>query len=257
MSKKYLITGVFVFGLLFLLALNVISDDAKFLCGDADSNLAVNLLDITFIIAFLYMDGPAPDPIEAADVNLDGNVNLLDITYLINYLYKDGPAPCEGPIPEGQIYIFDVWHENHAWFDLYFGFYINNEGIAYWYDRNGAYWSPADPNSITPAELEAKYSPVNYATAIIDMDTLYEKFALIAQSAEGPLSPPVTACFDYGFFNYFAYQYDRETGNYIPILLHVAGDVAEKNMSPAADSLFEWLKTIKEEFSNPDCTYPD
>jgi len=34
---------------------------------------------------------------ECADVNNSGAVNLLDITYLINYLYKEGPAPDCGP----------------------------------------------------------------------------------------------------------------------------------------------------------------
>jgi hypothetical protein len=31
------------------------------------------------------------------DVNLDNAVNILDITYTINYLYMDGPAPCQPP----------------------------------------------------------------------------------------------------------------------------------------------------------------
>ena len=67
-----------------------------YVCGDANGDGGVNLLDITFIINYLYKEGAAPEPMEAADA--DGNlaVNLLDITYLINYLYKDGPDPlCE------------------------------------------------------------------------------------------------------------------------------------------------------------------
>ena len=65
----------------------------EMLCGDADGSDAVNLLDITFLINYLYKDGPAPDPIEAGDADGSGTINLLDITYLINYLYKDGPDP--------------------------------------------------------------------------------------------------------------------------------------------------------------------
>lgn len=64
-----------------------------FLCGDANGSLSVNLLDVTFLINYLYKDGTAPDPVEAADANGSGNINLLDVNYLINYLYKEGPEP--------------------------------------------------------------------------------------------------------------------------------------------------------------------
>ncbi|UCD93851.1 MAG: C10 family peptidase [Candidatus Zixiibacteriota bacterium] len=63
------------------------------LCGDADGSGSVNLLDVTFIINYLYKSGPAPDPEEAADADGSGSINLLDVTHLINYLYKSGPLP--------------------------------------------------------------------------------------------------------------------------------------------------------------------
>jgi len=63
-----------------------------YVCGDADGDGGVNILDATYLINYLYKSGPPPDIEEAADVNNTGNINLLDITYLINYLYKSGPA---------------------------------------------------------------------------------------------------------------------------------------------------------------------
>ncbi len=66
---------------------------STYICGDANGNGAVNLLDITYLINFLYRSGPPPNPTQAADVNHSGSVNVLDITYLINFLYKSGPAP--------------------------------------------------------------------------------------------------------------------------------------------------------------------
>jgi hypothetical protein len=62
-------------------------------CGDANSNGLVNVLDITFIINYLYKHGASPNPIQIADVNSSGMINALDVTYLINYLYKHGPTP--------------------------------------------------------------------------------------------------------------------------------------------------------------------
>ncbi|UCD94336.1 MAG: hypothetical protein JSU69_11335, partial [Candidatus Zixiibacteriota bacterium] len=65
----------------------------QYVCGDADASGAVNLLDVTFIINYLYKEGPAPVPPEGADANGDGSINLLDVTHIINYLYKEGPEP--------------------------------------------------------------------------------------------------------------------------------------------------------------------
>jgi hypothetical protein len=63
------------------------------ICGDADNNGIVNILDTTFLISFLYNDGPAPQSTWAADPDGTGTINILDITYLIDYLYMDGPEP--------------------------------------------------------------------------------------------------------------------------------------------------------------------
>ena len=51
------------------------------------------MLDIVFLINYKYKSGPAPDPLESADVNHDLDINILDIVYLINYKYKGGPEP--------------------------------------------------------------------------------------------------------------------------------------------------------------------
>jgi hypothetical protein len=70
-----------------------ISVAPAFICGDADGDVTVNILDVVHIINFLYKSGPAPVPLDAADVNYDSDINILDVTYLINFLYKNGPAP--------------------------------------------------------------------------------------------------------------------------------------------------------------------
>lgn len=61
--------------------------------GDANHNGIVNLLDITFLIGYLYKGGPTPFCSDEADANGNSQVNILDVTYLINYLYKGGPTP--------------------------------------------------------------------------------------------------------------------------------------------------------------------
>jgi hypothetical protein len=66
--------------------------------GDCDSNGKVNLADITYLIIYVYMSGPAPWPtLEVGDVNCDGKINLADITAMISYVYQDGPILCDNP----------------------------------------------------------------------------------------------------------------------------------------------------------------
>jgi len=72
---------------------NGVGDVCDYICGDANGDGPVNILDCSYLIAFLYLGGPAPDPLVGSDVNNDGTVNILDISYLIAYLYLEGPPP--------------------------------------------------------------------------------------------------------------------------------------------------------------------
>ncbi len=67
-----------------------------YLPGNADNSYLLNIFDVTYIIAFKYQGGPAPQPYElmSGDFNGDCVVNIFDVTGLIGYLYKDGPPPC-------------------------------------------------------------------------------------------------------------------------------------------------------------------
>jgi hypothetical protein len=73
---------------------NGIGDACEYLCGDANGDGKRNLLDVSYIINFLYRAGPSPIPIwKAADADNNGKINLLDVSYLINFLYRSGPTP--------------------------------------------------------------------------------------------------------------------------------------------------------------------
>jgi len=69
---------------------------ATYRLGDANNNSAVNILDVTNLISYLYKGGIPPVCPNSADPNGDCAINILDITSLINYLYKGGPAPLPG-----------------------------------------------------------------------------------------------------------------------------------------------------------------
>jgi hypothetical protein len=72
------------------------SEECDCIPGDANGNTVINILDITYLINFVYKSGPAPVPYAlcSGDPNCNCVINILDITYLISFLYKSGPAPC-------------------------------------------------------------------------------------------------------------------------------------------------------------------
>ncbi len=72
--------------------------EESFLFGDVNGDWEINILDITYLINYLYKGGNPPADLNDGDTNGDCIINLLDITRLISYLYKNGPAPVEGCI---------------------------------------------------------------------------------------------------------------------------------------------------------------
>jgi len=78
----------------------VITGEAGQVCdcipGDADGSGIHNILDVTYLINYLYKGGPPPVPYALCSGDADCNcqINILDVTYLINYLYKGGNPPC-------------------------------------------------------------------------------------------------------------------------------------------------------------------
>ncbi|MCP4703983.1 MAG: hypothetical protein GY865_05180 [candidate division Zixibacteria bacterium] len=72
---------------------NDVGDLCDYVCGDIDGTPDINILDVVFLINNVYKAGPAPDPLESADVNHDLEINILDIVHLINNIYKGGADP--------------------------------------------------------------------------------------------------------------------------------------------------------------------
>lgn len=62
------------------------------LCGDSNDDGLVNIFDVTFMIAYLYLGGPPPTNEDMCNVNGDSLFNIFDVTYLISWLYKGGTA---------------------------------------------------------------------------------------------------------------------------------------------------------------------
>jgi hypothetical protein len=179
---------------------------------------------------------------------------LKDPKYMKKYILLLLLLPClnflkptkafSGSLPE-QRFFFEMTHSNYAWVKRLHGAYIDRQGNVYTYDHSHAVWEPADPSSYTEEELLQKFESKKEQIGTVDAATLQHMAALIDDAAKGRLSESVNACNDAGITVYLAYQFDRDTGKYLPVLLYQAGDWAQKNQSQEAEILYEWLFTFE------------
>ncbi|MBU2476818.1 hypothetical protein KKG83_05080, partial [Candidatus Micrarchaeota archaeon] len=66
-------------------------------CGDTTRDGFIDIDDIIFLVNYVFTGGPAPEPIETGNVNLQDGIDIDDIIYLINYIFLGGPEPCNPP----------------------------------------------------------------------------------------------------------------------------------------------------------------
>jgi hypothetical protein len=65
----------------------------SFLRGDANGDGTIDIADVVYLINYLFVNGPSPEPLETGDCNCDEVVDIADVVYLINYLFISGPPP--------------------------------------------------------------------------------------------------------------------------------------------------------------------
>ena len=62
--------------------------------GDVNLDGSVNILDLTYLVNYIFRGGPPPTVMELADVNgSGGQANIIDLTYFIDFIFRGGPAP--------------------------------------------------------------------------------------------------------------------------------------------------------------------
>jgi Domain of unknown function (DUF362)/Dockerin type I domain len=69
-------------------------DYLPYICGDANSDEAINVSDAVYIINYVFVGGDPPEPMEAGDTNCDGTCNVSDAVWIINYVFVGGNEPC-------------------------------------------------------------------------------------------------------------------------------------------------------------------
>jgi hypothetical protein len=71
----------------------------EYVCGDANGDGIVSVVDIVYLVNHLYAGGPAPDPYQAADANGDTRMDIADVVAIVNYLFLGYPIYCYGDRP--------------------------------------------------------------------------------------------------------------------------------------------------------------
>jgi len=64
-------------------------------CGDADGSGGGDIDDVIFIVNYIFTGGPAPEPMEIANVNCLDDVDIDDVVSLVGYIFLGGAAPCD------------------------------------------------------------------------------------------------------------------------------------------------------------------
>ena len=66
---------------------------------DGDSSDGIDVADVTYLISFMFKEGPPPPCPLLGDTNGDGNttIDVSDLTFLVGYMFNGGPMPgwCE------------------------------------------------------------------------------------------------------------------------------------------------------------------
>ena len=67
-------------------------------CGDLNNDGKFgNIIDLTFLIDFIFRGGVAPNPLCRADVDCNGKcANILDLTYIVDFIFRGGLPVCLG-----------------------------------------------------------------------------------------------------------------------------------------------------------------
>jgi hypothetical protein len=68
-----------------------------FICGDVNMDEVVDISDVTYLVEYLFLGGPAPD-LAATDCDGDSETTISDLTCFIEYFFHYGPLPSCGEL---------------------------------------------------------------------------------------------------------------------------------------------------------------
>ncbi len=153
-----------------------------------------------------------------------------------------GTAPTGSLDDTDQVFLFELEYAS-SWFPTWTGIAIDSKGDITSYRREGTPWVPAEADSFTAGELQAKYGANPAVIGQLDRATLERRFRQIAEVGDD-FSSPNLVCADAGSLRYMAFAYNESTRRYRPLRLREEGDSPAQNRGGSAPSLSAWLRTV-------------
>ncbi|HEX2897095.1 MAG TPA: hypothetical protein VHP63_03490, partial [candidate division Zixibacteria bacterium] len=71
----------------------------QFICGDINNDgTAFNIVDLNFLVNYIFRGGPLPPIIPASDLNgSGGNPNIVDLNIIVNRIFRGAALPTCAP----------------------------------------------------------------------------------------------------------------------------------------------------------------
>jgi parallel beta-helix repeat protein len=73
--------------------LGLVDFSNPYLLGDVNTDRVINVIDVVYLINYIFINGPPPSLLILGDTNRDGQIDVEDVITLINYLFLSGPPP--------------------------------------------------------------------------------------------------------------------------------------------------------------------
>ena len=146
---------------------------------------------------------------------------------------------------DGTRVLLEVEYINNATSPQYYGFYLDDAGNLYHYDRLGVAWDLQDSTTINPPDFSDKFVPIRNFTDRRPQSEVTYVMSRIDDAANGPYSAVKSECNDAGRLTYRAFKQNINPLNYTPVLLLQEGDSAQQNTSQAAQDLIAYIRSLK------------
>jgi hypothetical protein len=167
-------------------------------------------------------------------------LSLLLLLVLI-FLPACEEQDCGCGLPEEQPVLFEYRYTNFAWGYQENGWLIDREGMVRVYELPEDFRDPDSAGFMSLEDLEYNLSQADSVIAILEEEEFLEYTRLIPAAARGKISEAQNMAADAGASVLSCYIYDTEKEAYRYIFLAQSGDWEQRNLSPSAETLVEWL----------------
>jgi hypothetical protein len=148
-----------------------------------------------------------------------------------------------------QKILFHYEYVNHAWGSQHQGWIIDSAGDVHCY-KTPENWHHCDSSGfIDESLMEYNLLQTDSVCFTIEKTELAQMISLIEEASKGEKSEPKHMRYDSGAQVYKAYRLNIVTNKYESVVIKETGDFLIENNSQAAEELYNWLYSIKNEIN--------